>query len=68
MWMLCFALSDYLYCCVCVQTGGLSNRQKEHKKAMPLAAKRSKIQKSREVKRKQQRRSGKQFRGRKAWK
>lgn len=50
------------------KTGGLSNRQKEHKKAMPLAAKRSKIQKSREVKRKQQRRSGKQFRGRKAWK
>ncbi|XAR48128.1 hypothetical protein NMG60_11030845 [Bertholletia excelsa] len=50
------------------KTGGLSNKQKEHKKAMPLAAKRSKVARSREEKKKKQRRSGKQFRGRKAWK
>ncbi|KAL2253700.1 protein SDA1 homolog [Sesamum indicum] len=49
------------------KTGGLSNRQKEHKKAMPLAAKRAKIAKTRQEKKKQQR-SSKQFRGRKAWK
>ncbi|XP_042501682.1 protein SDA1 homolog isoform X2 [Macadamia integrifolia] len=48
--------------------GGLSNRQKEHKKAMPLAAKRAKVSRTREVKKKLQRSSGKQFRGRKAWK
>lgn len=50
------------------QTGGLSNRQKEHKKAMPLAAKRSKVARTRMEKKKKQQRSGKQFRGRKAWK
>ncbi|KAJ0961285.1 hypothetical protein J5N97_000743 [Dioscorea zingiberensis] len=50
------------------KTGGLSNRQKEHKKAMPLAAKRAKVARSRQEKRKQQRRAGKQFRGKKAWK
>ncbi|XP_068665016.1 uncharacterized protein [Aristolochia californica] len=50
------------------KTGGLSNRQKEHKKAMPLAAKRAKVSRSREQKKKQQKRSGKQFRGKKAWK
>ncbi|KAK1319518.1 hypothetical protein QJS10_CPB04g00030 [Acorus calamus] len=50
------------------KTGGLSNKQKEHKKAMPLAAKRSKVARSRQEKKKQQRRSGKQFRGKKAWK
>ncbi|XP_044490301.1 protein SDA1 homolog isoform X2 [Mangifera indica] len=50
------------------KTGGLSNRQKEHKKAMPLAAKRAKAAKSREEKKKKHNRSGKQFRGRKAWK
>ncbi|KAG9445522.1 hypothetical protein H6P81_011650 [Aristolochia fimbriata] len=50
------------------KTGGLSNRQKEHKKAMPLAAKRAKVSRTHEHKRKQQRRSGKQFRGKKAWK
>ncbi|KAL5552725.1 hypothetical protein UlMin_040126 [Ulmus minor] len=50
------------------KTGGLSNRQKEHKKAMPLAAKRSKVARSRDTKRKKQNRSGKQFRGKKAWK
>ncbi|KAJ0037704.1 hypothetical protein Pint_23598 [Pistacia integerrima] len=51
-----------------LQTGGLSNRQKEHKKAMPLAAKRAKVAKSREEKKRKHNRSGKQFRGRKAWK
>ncbi|KAF7124102.1 hypothetical protein RHSIM_Rhsim12G0038300 [Rhododendron simsii] len=50
------------------KTGGSSNRQKEHKKAMPLAAKRAKVARSREVKKKKQQRAGKQFRGRKAWK
>lgn len=50
------------------KTGGLSNRQKEHKKAMPIAAKRAKVAKSRLDKKKKQQRSGKQFRGRKAWK
>lgn len=52
------------------KTGGKSNREKEHKKIMPLAAKRHKNAKSRVQKKiKQQRdRSGKQFRGRKAWK
>ncbi|KAF8378179.1 hypothetical protein HHK36_029516 [Tetracentron sinense] len=49
------------------KTGGSSNRQKEHKKAMPLAAKRSKVARSRQAKKKQER-SGKQFRGKKAWK
>ncbi|XP_010248735.1 PREDICTED: protein SDA1 homolog isoform X2 [Nelumbo nucifera] len=50
------------------KTGGLSNRQKEHKKAMPLAAKRAKVARSRLEKNKQKRTSGKQFRGRKGWK
>ncbi|XP_027154702.1 protein SDA1 homolog [Coffea eugenioides] len=50
------------------KTGGLSNRQKEHKKAMPLAAKRAKVSRSRQEKKRKQQRSGKQFRGRKAWK
>ncbi|KAL2510304.1 ARM repeat superfamily protein [Forsythia ovata] len=50
------------------KTGGSSNQQKEHKKAMPLAAKRSKIARVRVEKKKKQQRSGKQFRGRKAWK
>ncbi|KAK9191768.1 hypothetical protein WN943_020383 [Citrus x changshan-huyou] len=50
------------------KTGGLSNRQKEHKKAMPLAAKRAKVAKTRQEKKKKQQRAGKQFRGRKAWK
>lgn len=48
------------------KTGGLSNRQKEKKKGMPLAAKRAKATKSRNLKAKK--RSTKQFRGRKAWK
>ncbi|KAF4378705.1 hypothetical protein F8388_006156 [Cannabis sativa] len=50
------------------KTGGLSNRQKEHKKAMPLAAKRDRIVKTRAVKRIKEQRAGKQFRGKKAWK
>ncbi|ERN13687.1 hypothetical protein AMTR_s00049p00137580 [Amborella trichopoda] len=50
------------------KTGGSSNRYKEHKKAMPIAAKRSKIARSRQEKKQKQRRAGKQFRGRKAWK
>ncbi|PON42318.1 Sda [Parasponia andersonii] len=50
------------------KTGGSSNRQKEHKKAMPLAAKKAKIARSQADKRKKQQRSGKQFRGKKAWK
>ncbi|XP_021901267.1 protein SDA1 homolog [Carica papaya] len=50
------------------KTGGLSNRQKEHKKLMPLAAKKAKVARSRQEKGKKQRRGGKQFRGKKAWK
>ncbi|CAM8957997.1 unnamed protein product [Rhodiola kirilowii] len=50
------------------KSGGLSNRQKEHKKAMPLAAKRSKIAKSRVEKKRKHGRLSKQFRGKKAWK
>lgn len=50
------------------KTGGLSNRQKEHKKAMPLAAKRSKIERSKRQKKMKARGADKQFRGRKAWK
>ncbi|KAL4302932.1 hypothetical protein GQ457_10G026270 [Hibiscus cannabinus] len=50
------------------KTGGLSNRQKEHKKYMPFAAKKAKAQRSRQEKNKKQLRSGKQFRGKKAWK
>ncbi|KAJ0895880.1 putative SDA1 domain-containing protein [Helianthus annuus] len=50
------------------KTGGLSNRQKEHKKAMPLVAKRSKIARVKREKKMKQRGADKQFRGRKAWK
>ncbi|XVE92281.1 hypothetical protein REPUB_Repub01dG0083300 [Reevesia pubescens] len=50
------------------KTGGSSNRQKEHKKYMPLAAKKAKAQRSRQEKSKKKQRSGKQFRGKKAWK
>ncbi|KAL3835631.1 hypothetical protein ACJIZ3_010367 [Penstemon smallii] len=50
------------------KTGGSSNKQKEHRKAMPLAAKRSKIARGRIQKKKQSKHSDKQFRGRKAWK
>ncbi|CAD5191182.1 unnamed protein product [Musa acuminata subsp. malaccensis] len=50
------------------KTGGLSNRQKEHIKKMPLAAKRAKVARSRQDKKQRQRQSGKQFQGRKAWK
>lgn len=50
------------------KTGGTSNKQKEHKKAMPIAAKRAKVAKSRQDKKKKQKHASKQFRGRKAWK
>ena len=50
------------------QKGGLSNRQKEHKKFMPIAAKRGKIARSKQEKKIKQARSSKQFRGKKAWK
>ncbi|KAL1323598.1 hypothetical protein HN51_033887 [Arachis hypogaea] len=48
------------------KTGGLSNRQKERKKKMPVVAKREKIAKSHLEKKKNNQRAGKQFRGRKA--
>lgn len=50
------------------KTGGLSNKQKEHKKQMPLVAKRKKVARTKIEKRIKQQRSGKQQRGRKAWK
>jgi protein SDA1 len=50
------------------QTGGLSNKQKEHKKIMPVVAKRKKLARARIDRRKKDRRSGKQQRGKKAWK
>ena len=70
-WMVfyrCFPFVSWSLILYVEQTGGLSNRQKEHKKAMPLAAKRAKVTRSRQEKKKQQKRSGKQFRGKKAWK
>jgi protein SDA1 len=51
-----------------LQTGGLSNKQKQHKKKMPLAATRAKAARSRQEKKLQRRRTANQFRGRKAWK
>ncbi|GLJ17992.1 hypothetical protein SUGI_0317040 [Cryptomeria japonica] len=48
------------------KTGGLSNREKERKKGMPLAAKRAKVARSRNDKKRKS--SSKQFRGKKAWK
>ncbi|VVA91183.1 unnamed protein product [Arabis nemorensis] len=48
--------------------GGSSNKQKEHKKKMPLAAIRSKAGKSKRIKKMKKSISGSQFRGRKAWK
>ncbi|XP_057771414.1 uncharacterized protein LOC130991299 [Salvia miltiorrhiza] len=50
------------------KTGGLSNRQKEHKKLMPDAARKARITRTRQQKKIKQKHSGKQFRGRKAWK
>ncbi|KAL6651447.1 hypothetical protein ACP70R_010372 [Stipagrostis hirtigluma subsp. patula] len=50
------------------KTGGLSNKQKQHKKRMPLAATRANAARSRQDKKMRNKRSGKQFRGRKAWK
>ncbi|KAL4581886.1 hypothetical protein LXL04_006420 [Taraxacum kok-saghyz] len=49
------------------KTGGLSNRQKEHKKPMPLAAKRSKVERSKRQKKIKQRTAGKQFRDWREW-
>jgi fucose permease len=49
------------------QNAGSSNKQKEHKKIMPLAARRHKAH-SRKQRKQKQRRGGKQFTGRKAWK
>lgn len=48
--------------------GGKSNRQKERNKVLPIAAKRAKVAKSKQEKKRKQMRSGKQFRGKKAWK
>ncbi|KAI3931452.1 hypothetical protein MKX01_040369 [Papaver californicum] len=50
------------------QTGGTSNKQKEHKKNMPMVAKRAKIVRSRQERKRLNRIAGKQFRGKKAWK
>ncbi|KAG7654122.1 Armadillo-type fold [Arabidopsis suecica] len=50
------------------KTGGSSNKQKEHRKNMPLAAIRSKAGKSKRTKKMKNSISGSQFRGRKAWK
>ncbi|XP_023641890.1 protein SDA1 homolog isoform X2 [Capsella rubella] len=50
------------------KSGGSSNRQKEHKKKMPLAAVRRKAGKSKLAKKIKNSLSGSQFRGRKAWK
>nr|POF07222.1 hypothetical protein CFP56_78879 [Quercus suber] len=50
------------------KTGGLSNRQKERKKNLPMAAKKARVARSQLEKKKKQQRAGKQFRGRKAWK
>ncbi|KAF3495922.1 hypothetical protein DY000_02057760 [Brassica cretica] len=50
------------------KVGGSSNKQKEHKKNMPLAAIRSKAGRSKRSKKIKKSNSGTQFRGRKAWK
>ncbi|KAK8970783.1 hypothetical protein KSP40_PGU011877 [Platanthera guangdongensis] len=50
------------------KTGGLSNRQREHRKMMPLAAKRSRAARTRREKKQLRKHADKQFRGRKAWK
>ncbi|KAI3856166.1 hypothetical protein MKX03_027748 [Papaver bracteatum] len=47
------------------KTGGTSNKQKEHKKIMPKVAKRAKIVRSRQKRKRLNRNAGKQFRGRK---
>lgn len=50
-----------------LQTGGLSNREKDKRKAMPLGAVRSKVARNKQWKKSKG--SGKnQFRGKKAWK
>ncbi|XP_065875920.1 uncharacterized protein [Euphorbia lathyris] len=52
------------------KTGGKSNQQKQHDKVMPSAARKARASRNREQKKKKhaQARSGKQFRGSKAWK
>ncbi|KAJ4835957.1 hypothetical protein Tsubulata_026185 [Turnera subulata] len=50
------------------KTGGATNRQKEHRKKMPVIAKRKQLARARQEKKRKQNRSGKQFRGKKAWK
>ncbi|WCJ38608.1 SDA1 family protein [Euphorbia peplus] len=50
------------------KTGGKSNQQKQHDKVMPSAARKARASRNREQKKKKQSRSGKQFRGSKAWK
>eukprot|EP00246_Nothoceros_aenigmaticus_P009153 TRINITY_DN24490_c0_g1_i1.p1 TRINITY_DN24490_c0_g1~~TRINITY_DN24490_c0_g1_i1.p1 ORF type:complete len:742 (-),score=193.00 TRINITY_DN24490_c0_g1_i1:170-2395(-) len=50
------------------KTGGTSNKQKDKQKGLPLAAKRAKIARSKDQKRRKGRSSAKQFRGKKAWK
>lgn len=55
-------------CKMKMQVGGSSNKQKEHKKNMPLAAIRSKAGRSKRSKKIKKSSSGTQFRGRKAWK
>ncbi|EEF47597.1 protein SDA1 homolog [Ricinus communis] len=50
------------------KTGGKSNRQKQHEKLMPSAARKARAERSRQEKKRKQTRSGKQFRGKKAWK
>ncbi|KAI3878836.1 hypothetical protein MKW92_008135 [Papaver armeniacum] len=48
------------------KTGGTSNKQKEHKKNMPKVAKRAKILRSRQERKRLNRIASKQFRGKKA--
>ncbi|KAJ3684316.1 hypothetical protein LUZ61_013480 [Rhynchospora tenuis] len=50
------------------KNAGSSNAEKEHKKVMPLAARRAKASKSRRQRNKKQRHASKQFTGKKAWK
>ncbi|XP_050205253.1 uncharacterized protein LOC126655227 [Mercurialis annua] len=50
------------------KTGGKSNQQKQHEKVMPSAARKARAQRTRTDKKRKQDRSGKQFRGKKAWK
>lgn len=64
----CYFMLFCIFLVVVEQTGGLSNRQKEHKKVMPHAAKKARMARTRVEKKIQRQTAGKQFRGRKAWK